>query len=95
MSKTTTTRFDIAEHLRTPEEMATYLEAAVEEADGDVAFFTNALDDIVRAQGQEELGADFMSLAGLWQGRGVTQDIIHKKAWPRQNNNPEQYHGMG
>jgi len=24
MSKTTTTRYDIAEHLRTPEEMATY-----------------------------------------------------------------------
>ena len=33
--KTTTTRYDVAEHLRTPEEMAAYLEACFEEADGD------------------------------------------------------------
>ncbi|MCW5201607.1 hypothetical protein VU12_01570 [Desulfobulbus sp. US4] len=95
MNKTTTTRFDIAEHLRTPEEMAAYLEATLEEAGGDVAFIAKALGDVARAQRQEELGADFMSLAGLWQGRDVTQDAIRKKAWPRQNNNPEQYHGMG
>ena len=84
MSKTTTTRFDIAEHLRTPEEMATYLEATIEEADGDAAFFTNALDDIVRAQGVEKLDADFISLAGLWEARDVTLESIRKKAWPRQ-----------
>jgi DNA-binding phage protein len=32
--KTTTTPYDVAEHLRTPEEMAAYLEACIEEADG-------------------------------------------------------------
>ncbi len=38
MNKTVTTHFDMAEHLRTPEEMAAYLEACLEEADGDAAF---------------------------------------------------------
>ncbi len=84
MNKTTTTRFDIAEHLRTPEEMAAYLEATLEEVDGDVAFITKALGDVARAQGQEELGADFMSLVGLWEARDVTLESIRKKAWPRQ-----------
>ena len=30
MGKTTTSRYDVAEHLRTPEEMAAYLEACIE-----------------------------------------------------------------
>jgi len=30
--KTKTSPWDVAEHLRTPEEMATYLEACIEEA---------------------------------------------------------------
>jgi DNA-binding phage protein len=33
MSKTVTTRYDVAEHLRTPEEMAAYLDGCFEEAD--------------------------------------------------------------
>ena len=37
MAKTITTRYDVAEHLRTPKEMAAYLEACFEEADGDAA----------------------------------------------------------
>lgn len=48
-AKTKTTRYDIAEHLRNNEEMAAYLEACLEEADGDVAFFNKALGDIARA----------------------------------------------
>jgi hypothetical protein len=28
---------------------------------------------------------DFFSLAGLWQGREVTQELIRKNSWPRQN----------
>lgn len=35
MKKATTTRYDIAEHLRTSEEMAAYLEACLEDAHGD------------------------------------------------------------
>jgi len=51
MAKTKTTRYDIAEHLRTPEEMAAYLEACFEEAKGDAAFIAKALGDIARAKG--------------------------------------------
>jgi len=43
MGKTSTTRYDVAEHLRTPEEMAAYLEVCLEEADGDAAFIAKAL----------------------------------------------------
>ncbi len=38
MNKTTTTPYDVAEYLRTPEASAAYLEACFEEADGDAAF---------------------------------------------------------
>ena len=36
MGKTVTSRYDVAEHLRTPEEMAAYFEACLEEAKGGV-----------------------------------------------------------
>jgi len=51
MGQTTTTRYDVADHLRTPEEMAAYLEACFEEANGDAAFIAKALGDIARAKG--------------------------------------------
>ncbi|MCB2205023.1 putative addiction module antidote protein [bacterium] len=51
MKKHTTTPYDVAEHLRTPEEMAAYLEACFEEANGDTAFIAKALGDIARARG--------------------------------------------
>ena len=35
MAKIRTTHYDVAEHLRTPEEMAAYLEAYREEANGE------------------------------------------------------------
>jgi probable addiction module antidote protein len=49
MSKTITTRWDPAERLRTDENMATYLEAALEE--NDPALVAAALGDIARARG--------------------------------------------
>ncbi len=45
MAKTSATKYDVAEHLRTPEEMAAYLESS-EEADGDAAFIAKALGDV-------------------------------------------------
>jgi probable addiction module antidote protein len=57
MSKISIRRYDVAEHLRTPEEMAAYLEACLEEADGDAAFVAKALGDIARAQGIAYEGA--------------------------------------
>ena len=58
MKKTTTTRYDVAEHLRNPEEMAAYLEACLEEADGDAAFIAKALGDIARAKGMTQVARD-------------------------------------
>ncbi len=54
MVKTKTTRYDVAEHLRTPEDMAAYLEACLEEANGDASFITKALGDIARANGMTQ-----------------------------------------
>ncbi len=54
MGKTRTTAYDVAEHLRTPEEMAAYLEACIEEADGDAAFIAKAKEDIARAKSKLE-----------------------------------------
>lgn len=58
MAKTIATRYDVAEHLRTPEEMAAYLEASLEEANGDAAFVAKALGDIARAQGMSRVARD-------------------------------------
>lgn len=43
--------YDVAEHLRTPEEMAAYLDAWLDEAPDDVAGIARALGDIARAKG--------------------------------------------
>ena len=58
MPKTKTTRYDVAEHLRTPEEMAAYFEACLTEANGDAAFIAKALGDIARAKGMSQVARD-------------------------------------
>jgi probable addiction module antidote protein len=58
MAKTKTSKYDVAEHLRTPEEMAAYLEACLEEANGDAAFIAKALGDIARAKGMTQVARD-------------------------------------
>lgn len=58
MNKTTTTRYDVAEHLRTQEEMAAYLDACLEEANGDAAFIAKALGNIARAKGMAKVARD-------------------------------------
>ncbi|HEY3855031.1 MAG TPA: addiction module antidote protein [Verrucomicrobiae bacterium] len=58
MKKAVTTRYDVAEHLRTPQEMAAYLEACMEEANGDAAFIAKALGDIARAKGMARVARD-------------------------------------
>jgi len=57
-TKISTTRYDVAEHLRNPEEMAAYLEACLEEAEGDAAFIAKALGDIARAKGMSQVARD-------------------------------------
>ena len=58
MTKTVTSPYDVAEHLRTPEEMAAYLEACMDEADGDAAFIAKALGDLARAKGMSQVAYD-------------------------------------
>src|SRR5512147_130266 len=57
-AKTKTSRYDVAEHLRNPEEMAAYLEACLEEAEGDAAFIAKALGDIARAKGMTQVARE-------------------------------------
>lgn len=78
MTKTITTRYDVAEHLRTPEEMAAYLEACFEEANGDVAFIAKALGDIARAKGMTQVARD----AGL--SRESLYKVVYKHVSRRQ-----------
>lgn len=48
--ETRTIAYDVAEQLRTPEEIAGYLEAWLEEAPDDMAGIARALGDIARAR---------------------------------------------
>lgn len=57
-TKTKTTPYDVAEHLRTPEEMAAYLDAWLEEAPDDAAGIAKALGDIARARGMSQVAKD-------------------------------------
>ena len=68
MAKTATSPYDVAEHLRTPEEMACYLEACIEEADGNAAFIAKALGDIARAKGMSQVASD----------AGVSRESLYK-----------------
>lgn len=56
--KTKTLAYDVAEQLRTPEEMAAYLDAWFEEAPDDAAGIARALGDIARARGMTQVARD-------------------------------------
>ena len=58
MMNTTFTKFDVAQHLTSPKEMALYLDACIEESNGDAAFIAKALGDIARAQGMAKVASD-------------------------------------
>ena len=57
-TKTKTIPYDVAEQLRTPEEMAAYLDAWLDEAPDDVAGIARALGDIARAKGMTQVAKD-------------------------------------
>lgn len=57
-SKTRTNSYDVAEHLRTPEEMAAYLDAWLDEAPDDASGIAKALGDIARAKGMTQVAMD-------------------------------------
>ena len=58
MMETKTAPYDVAEFLETPEEMAAYLEACIEEANGDAAFIAKALGDIARVKGMTQIARE-------------------------------------
>ena len=71
--KPKTSAYDVAEHLRTPEEMAAYLDAWLEEAPDDVSGIARALGDIARAKGMSQVAKDAgLSRESLY--RALSQD---------------------
>jgi probable addiction module antidote protein len=75
MAKTKTRPYDAAEYLETPEDMAAYLEAALE--DGDPAVVTHALGTIARARGMSQIARD----------TGLGRESLYKALSP--GGNPE------
>ena len=57
-SKTKTMPYDVAEQLRTPQEMAAYLDAWLDEAPDDAQGIARALGDIARAKGMTQVAKD-------------------------------------
>ena len=57
-ARTKTLPYDVAAQLRTPEEMAAYLDAWLEEAPDDAAGIARALGDIARARGMTQVAED-------------------------------------
>jgi probable addiction module antidote protein len=63
-----TTKWDSAEYLKTEEDIAEYLNAAVEEAGDDTAFIAHALGIVARAKNVSKLARDTaMSRQGIYE----------------------------
>lgn len=75
MPKTVTKPWDPAEHLKSEEDMAAYLEAAFEE--GDPALVAAALGDIAKAKGMSQIARD----------AGLGRESLYKALSP--SGNPE------
>ncbi|MBI2784706.1 MAG: putative addiction module antidote protein [Gammaproteobacteria bacterium] len=73
MAKTITTPWDPADHLQTNEDMAAYLEAALEE--GDATLVAAALGDIARAKGMTQVARD----------AGLGRESLYKALSPAGN----------
>ena len=70
-AKTRTIPYDMAEQLRTPEEMAAYLDAWLSEAPDDAAGMARALGDIARARGMSQVARDAgLSRESLYKALG-------------------------
>src|SRR3954452_13390331 len=75
-SKTKTVPYDVAEQLRTPEEMAAYLDAWLTEAPDDATGIARALGDIARARGMSQVARD----------AGLSRESLYKAL--SENGNP-------
>jgi probable addiction module antidote protein len=72
-NKTKTRPWDVAEQLETQEDMAAYLEAALE--DGDPALVAAALGDIARAKGMADIARE----------TGLGRESLYKALSPEGN----------
>lgn len=73
MAKIKTRKWDVAEHLKTEEDMAAYLEAALEE--NDPALVSAALGDIARAKGMTQIA----------RKTGLGRESLYKALTPEGN----------
>jgi len=82
-----TTKFDIQDYLKTPEQQAAYIEAALEE--NDPAFLSKALGDVARARGMTQVAKD----------AGVTREALYRalseKGDPRLSTLMGTLHALG
>ena len=70
-AKTKIVAYDVAEQLRTPEEMAAYLDAWLTEAPDDASGIARALGDIARAKGMSQVARDAdLSRESLYKALG-------------------------
>jgi len=70
-AKTKTVAYDVAEQLRTPEEMAAYLDAWLTDAPDDAAGIARALGDIARAKCMSQVARDAgLSRESLYKALG-------------------------
>lgn len=76
IARTKTIPYDVAEQLRTPEEMAAYLDAWLEDAPEDAAGISRALGDIARAKGMSQVARD----------AGLSRESLYKAL--SENGNP-------
>jgi len=67
-AKTETRSFDAAAYLKSPQDCAYYLQAAIDESEGDPAIVVTALGDISRSRG----------MAGLARETGLTREGLYK-----------------
>jgi len=75
-AKTKTVPYDVAEQLRTPAEMAAYLDAWLTEAPDDAAGIARALGDIARARCMSQVARD----------AGLSRESLYKAL--SENGNP-------
>lgn len=68
--------YDVAEQLRTPQEMAAYLEAWLDEAPEDIGGIARALGDIARAKGMSAVARE----------TGLSRESLYKSL--SENGNP-------
>ncbi len=73
MTKSSIRTWDPAEHLQSDEDMAAYLQAALEE--GDASLFAAALGDIARAKGMSQLARE----------TGLGRESLYKALSPTGN----------